>query len=556
MWWDSFSSDWNEIGTRELVIDEFHNPFGLADTAPGRDLLATTSMQFWMDEIVLGREDSWEPDDPPPPPTGGGTTTGGTGGTTGGSTTTGGTGNGGAPPPPPPATPTSTWDIPTGPAWDETMANLELFFAEMEAALSGPSQNPGADQNSYYPQDYDTVASPTFLNEMGFMTHEDFQAMWDSWSQWPYDYNGVDPEFSEFIAQSMSSTGFSAGFSGGFASVLSLATNHATFIMNGQIVQGTYHPPAEPPADLGDAIFVTTGYWTFTPVGYANNFTHNVQYYGGDPAVSAAEAADILDRQTIDDDALGTLDAKETNAIAKLNAVIAQVTIMLAKLDPNAKLVAADGKFIMVSELQQLWARADFQLDPAGTWLNNHYGNYGVGQALRNGGDPKFIIDVGELWKYMNGKPELALHYVLHELIHVTQVGDQVRTSGGTQTGVANPVESWTSRMAQALATAGGSPYGANWTPPGYPAGSWGPVGPAAYQAPGTPTGSGTGGTGTGGTTGGSTGGTGTGGSTGGTGTGGTGGTGTGGTGETGTGETGGTGGTGGTRWNDGTEIP
>lgn len=551
MWWDGFSSDWHDVGIRELFNDGDPNLYRITDGVSTRDLLTTTSRMFaaeyyfaWEEENYRDGEPYDVPDDDgasdvPTAPTGGSTTT----------TTTTQTANGGAPPPPPPADPASSWSIPEGPEWEEVMANLELFFAEMDAALNGGTQHGGSDQNSYYYQEYDTVASPTFLNEMGFMTHEDFEALWASMSQWPYDYNGVDPEFSEFIASSMSSSGFSAGFSGGFASVLSLATNHATFIMNGQIVHGTYHPPAEPPPDLEEnAVFVTTGYWTFTPVGYAPNYVHNVQYYGGDPSVAEAERADILDRQTIDKSALGTLDAKETNAIAKLEAVIAQVTVMLAKLDPNGKLVAADGKVISISELQQLWSRVDFRLDPAGTWLNNGYGNFGVGQALRNGGDPMFVIDVGELWKYMNGSKDLALHYVLHELIHVTQVGDQVRTSGGTQTSAGNPVESWTSRMAQALASAGQLAYSASFVPPGYTDGTWGPVGPATYQPPATPTGTGTGGT-SGGT---STGGTSTGGTTGGTSTGDTGTT----SGDTTSGGTSSGGYTGGTRWNDGAQEP
>jgi hypothetical protein len=100
------------------------------------------------------------------------------------------------------------------------------------------------------------------------------------------------------------------------------------------------------------------------------------------------------------------------------------------------------------------------------------YGNGGVGQAIRNEGDPIFRIDVAQLFSYMT-QPILgwdyALHYVLHELIHVTLAGDEMVQTGGVQGTTANPVESWTSRMAQALGKR-----------------TWGPAGPALYIPPST----------------------------------------------------------------------
>lgn len=347
---------------------------------------------------------------------------------------------GGAPPIPPEADPADTWAIPTGPEWDEVMSKLETFFSEMETALAAGS-NPGADQNSYYHNPYDAApGEPTFLIEMGFMTHAAMQSLWNSWGSWPDSTDGsLDPEFA---ATALSGTGLTAQYSGGFVSILGLANNNAMFVLNGMIVQGVWQPGNDT-TESDDAVVVTGGRWTFTPVGFAPNYANNVQYYGGDPAQSEAERADIADRQQINVDALGELDEKEHNAKDKLQAIINKVTLILAKLPPDAKLIAADGKIIEISELQELWARADFRLDPAGTADNNGYGNGGVGQALRNGDDPLFIIDVSKLYNYMNGKSsDLALHYVLHELIHVTAAGDQVRLNGGTHATTENPVES------------------------------------------------------------------------------------------------------------------
>ncbi len=90
----------------------------------------------------------------------------------------------------------------------------------------------------------------------------------------------------------------------------------------------------------------------------------------------------------------------------------------------------------------------------------------------------------------MNRSADLALHYVLHELIHVTQAGELVVYESGIQTNTANPVEGWTSRMAEALAAAGGQAYRPEFIPPGYESSPeplrWGPVGPAAYVPPQT----------------------------------------------------------------------
>lgn len=150
-----------------------------------------------------------------------------------------------------------------------------------------------------------------------------------------------------------------------------------------------------------------------------------------------------------------------------------------------------------IGEIQQLWARSDFKLDPAGTAnplggnLFIGYGNGGVGSAFRNYGDPVFHIDVEQLYNYMNQSSftwDYALHYVLHELMHVTLAGDEVANAGGIQATTANPVESWTSRMAQSLAGAIGLPYDPLFVPPGYTdsKGSpvWGPMGVATYIPP------------------------------------------------------------------------
>ncbi len=344
------------------------------------------------------------------------------------------------------------------------------------------------DQNSYYDDPYNrTGDEPTFLQEMGFMTHEGFEALLNSHDVWSYDRD--DPDVG-FAAIALSRTAFSGQFSGGVASVLALAGNQSTFIVNGMVVHGTWHQGNEGPS-TNDEIVVNGGRWSFTPVGFAPNYSGNVQYYGGDPSVSEAEKADILDRQTVNTDALkdaeGKLDAKEQVAVDRLNAIILKVSVMLSQLPPAGKLIAADGKIIPISELQQLWSRADFRLDSEGAATNNGYRNNGVGQAIRNNGDPLFVIDVGALYRYMGGSADLALHYVLHELMHVTLAGDQVSRNGGLHATTQNPVESWTSRMAQALATAGGMAYQPGWTPPGYPPRDWGPIGPATYQPPTPP---------------------------------------------------------------------
>lgn len=76
-----------------------------------------------------------------------------------------------------------------------------------------------------------------------------------------------------------------------------------------------------------------------------------------------------------------------------------------------------------------------------------------------------FVVDSGALYNYMMGSPDLALHYALHELIHVTDEGVRV-ASGPRSLSTANPVEDWTSRMAQALAAAGGALHSATFAPP------------------------------------------------------------------------------------------
>lgn len=114
--------------------------------------------------------------------------------------------------------------------------------------------------------------------------------------------------------------------------------------------------------------------------------------------------------------------------------------LLIDKLDDlpaSAVMRLSDGSAIPVGEFLTLLRMADWELYPE----NHDFGNGGVGQAVRNDGDPILRISINALMTYAQNPATLAFH-LLHEIGHVTLSGylrwafdsDPRSDGGATQT--------------------------------------------------------------------------------------------------------------------------
>jgi hypothetical protein len=134
--------------------------------------------------------------------------------------------------------------------------------------------------------------------------------------------------------------------------------------------------------------------------------------------------------QTMDEDAI-TVDVQTTSpltpeqeeAVARLHAAIEATTALLNALPANGVFTFPDGTQITVAELRALWAKTDFVVTDR-TFDNGTPSLPSGGAAHRNGGDPLFEVNVNSLVERFMANPSAAMWYPLHELAHVTGLGD------------------------------------------------------------------------------------------------------------------------------------
>jgi len=152
--------------------------------------------------------------------------------------------------------------------WAAALADVSEFFDAITNQASTYSS--GADQNSYY-DDHSNHApfEPIFMEMWGFLpsVQSDPAAHY-----WDFLTQDIDPEFQEFVLNSLTGAGFSGTFGNNFGSMTHEADGTTTFDMNGMLMRGTWHPfetsqdPLPP-----DAIVITgnnVGYWTFEQIGF------------------------------------------------------------------------------------------------------------------------------------------------------------------------------------------------------------------------------------------------------------------------------------------------
>jgi hypothetical protein len=116
--------------------------------------------------------------------------------------------------------------------------------------------------------------------------------------------------------------------------------------------------------------------------------------------------------------------AENLQALTQLRHMITNVQNYLAQLPAWGVFQTTKGP-ITVAELRELFAMTDFYITPENT---NYEGNGipgypGAGQAIRNDGNPIFETSINNLREAMITDMR-ALNYILHELAHVTFVGD------------------------------------------------------------------------------------------------------------------------------------
>lgn len=112
-------------------------------------------------------------------------------------------------------------------------------------------------------------------------------------------------------------------------------------------------------------------------------------------------------------------------ALSRLMHIIELVQTYLASLPDNGVFMTPKGP-ITVAELRANYAMTDFRITAEGTSYaaNGIQGYPGAGSATYNNGNPIFETSIDHLRDFMITEMR-ALHFILHELGHVTSVGYQ-----------------------------------------------------------------------------------------------------------------------------------
>ena len=141
------------------------------------------------------------------------------------------------------------------------------------------------------------------------------------------------------------------------------------------------------------------------------------------------------------------------------------MTDYLEALPSNGVFMTPKGP-ITVAELRALWAFTDFHITAEGTSYaaNGIAGFPGAGAAHHNNGNPIFETSIDNLRGFMRNEA-YALAFILHELVHVTSVGNQyflqIRPPGGPEPSEADfrANERFANDLAGLIADAMGHPF-------------------------------------------------------------------------------------------------
>ena len=160
-----------------------------------------------------------------------------------------------------------------------------------------------------------------------------------------------------------------------------------------------------------------------------------------------------------------TFDDDERENIETIGAALNALLEGIGALPANGKFVSSTGETIFVYELYSLLVSADWTITDQ-PQNNAPTAELSTGAAIRNGGDPLFILSERGLMDHGENSFQ-ARAYILHELSHVTAVGDQRNTDahysgGGTSTEEWRTNEQWANSLAAAIANAIEQPL-TNW---------------------------------------------------------------------------------------------
>jgi hypothetical protein len=350
-------------------------------------------------------------------------------------------------------------------AGDNGIASAEPSDEEANDATSPQTDANAPQADANVPQDHPLIKEKLSFAEMGHMIARQYDSTdysWEEMSSGDYDW-----AFGNFRADVYAAVlQFTAGATSQPQADL-LAQAYLNSIGLGSLVHvGT------PPPD--DGAIVVTAQTYYHPTIYMPPLWTDHDLLGSFDPGSIFDLLDVS-AQTVAVDADVEMTAENRLALDRLNVVRGRVTEYLHSLPPNGVFITPKGT-ITVSELLVTWALVDFHITGPNTSYaaNGIAGHPGAGASHYNGGNPVFETSITNLIGF-TWSEEKALAYILHELAHVTWVGNQyfieIRPPGGPEPSVADfgANERFANDLASLMAATMEHPF-----LPGWPINEWG----------------------------------------------------------------------------------